>query len=338
MITKNDLSGPISRTVLVTGANGFVGSNLVRDLIANGHHVKALIRPRSDRSLVSDLSLEWIEGDLDNTDALASGCQDADWIVHVAGRVNAPDAEAFNHANHVGTANLMEVAFRCAPQLQRFVYISSLAAGGPSQSGNPRQEDDADHPVSDYGHSKLAGERAAMSFSDRLPVVSLRPPAVYGPGDSEILGFFKTVSWHLKPVFGRSPAKLSMVHVDDLVAGINCALVSPEAPGEVFYIAEEQLYTISDLLDIMQAALDTWAIRIRLPGPVLLGIATLSEWAGRFGGFTPSLNRNRAKDFLQKDWTCSVAKAQRRLGFQSSVSFVQGAEKTVAWYRAKGWL
>jgi dihydroflavonol-4-reductase len=331
-------NNPAPKTVFVTGANGFVGSHLVRSLTAAGHRIRALVRPSANRSLIADLPIEWVAGDLDDRDALRSGCNGVDWVVHVAGRVKAPDRETFFHANVTGTRNLLESAAEASADLERFVYVSSLAAGGPVRDGKPRTEDDPDRPITDYGESKLAGEQAVMSFADRFPVVAVRPPAVYGPGDAEILGFFKAVRWHLKPVFGGRPMRLSLVYVSDLVDGLILALTSPTAPGEVFYVADDRLYSLTELEDMMQEALGNWALRVNIPRPVLTTLAIVAEWAGRVGGFVPSLNRNRVRDFLELDWACTVNKAHRLLGYVPRVRFAEGAAATVAWYREHRWL
>jgi nucleoside-diphosphate-sugar epimerase len=327
-----------SAVVFVTGANGFVGSHLVRELLSKGHKVRALIRPQSDRSRVNDLPIEWVTGDLDDANALAEGCAGARWVIHSAARVKAPDLEAYRHANATGTANLLDAALQASAQIERFVFVSSMAAGGPATAGWPRVESDPDDPQTPYGISKLEGEMLVRAHADRLPVSIVRAPAVYGPGDTEVLGFFQAVDWHLKPIFSRCPSRLSIVHVADLVEGILRVAGSPAAAGETFYIAESEQYDMATMEDLIQASLDTWAVRVRIPKPLLMGIATVCEWVGKAGGFTPKLNRNKARDFLQTDWTCSVEKAETILDFRAKIPFARGARQTVEWYRAKGWL
>ena len=97
-------------------------------------------------------------------------------------------------------------------------------------------------------------------------------------------------------------------------------------------------YSVTELLDLIQTALGNWAVRVRIPGPVLMGIASVAEWVGRVTGSAPSLNRTRARDFLEEDWACSVVKAESVLDYRASVTFPEGAQKTVAWYLEKGWL
>ncbi len=322
----------------VTGANGFVGSHLVRALLAQGHAVRALVRPTADRSRISELPIEWVTGDLDDTNALAQGCQGARWVFHLAARVKAPDLEAYRHANAAGTGNLLEAALTATDTIERFVFLSSMAAGGPSTNGKPRTEDDPNDPQTPYGISKFEGEMLVRAHADRLPVAIVRAPAIYGPEDTEVLGFFQAVDWHVKPIFSGRPSRLSIVHVSDLVDGILLAATIPSATGETFYVAEPEIYDMATMEDIIQDSLGTWALRILIPKPLLMGIATVCEWVGKAGGFTPKLNRDKAADFLQTDWTCSVAKAEQLLGFQAKIPFARGARQTVEWYRAKGWL
>ncbi len=175
-------------------------------------------------------------------------------------------------------------------------------------------------------------------MADRLPVVALRPPAVYGPGDTAILGFFQAIRWHIKPVFAPVPQQMSIVHVTDLVSAVLLACETRAAIGQVFYIAEDRHYTLDELENLMQEALGNWAIRVRIPRRLLFSLAAVAEWIGARAGFVPRLNRDKARDFVQLNWSCSTSKAQRLLGHHSQVPFALGARQTVDWYRKKGWL
>jgi len=199
-------------------------------------------------------------------------------------------------------------------------------------------EADPPRPVTPYGASKLAGEKEALSWSDRAPVSVVRPPAVYGPGDTQVLGFFRTVCWHLKPYFGPPTAKLRLVYVDDLVEGLILAAEKQQAIGEVFYIAEDKDLTWLELENIIAQEAETWAIPVRIPRWFVRSVAAVSELAYKPTGKTPALNRHKAEDFLQQNWCCSVAKAMRVLGYRCQFPCAKGAAITIKAYREKGWL
>ncbi len=331
----NRTSQPI---VFLTGANGFVGSHLTRVLLEKGYHVRALIRPSADRSRLEGLDVEWVVGDLDNRRALQDGVSGVDFVIHNAGRVRAPDAAAYHHANCVGTIKLLDAVEDANPAIRRFVYISSQAAGGPSPAGRARTEEDPNVPHTPYGVSKLAGENAVMSRAAKLPVVTVRPPSVYGPEDTAILAMFQTVRWHLKPLFGSQPQLISIVHVHDLVRGTILAMEHNAAAGHVFFISEDRHYTLAELLGHIQSAVGTWAVYLRIPRWVLMTIAGTGDLIGKAFGFVPRLNRAKARDFLQPNWSCSTEKAQRILGYRSEIPFPEGAKATAEWYRKKGWM
>ena len=326
------------RVVFLTGANGFVGSHIARACLAAGHVLRVLIRPNADRSRLADAPVEWIVGDLDDHAALRKGAHGADWVIHNAGRVRAPNLAGYLHANATGTQNLIDAVLEAAPGISRFVYVSSQAAGGPSKAGRPRIESDPPDPLTPYGKSKLEGEEAVMRHASRLPVVAIRPPAVYGPEDTAVLAIFQTVGWHIKPVFGPQPQFISVVYVEDLVRGIMLACEHPKAVGEVFYIAEDRSYELAEMCELIRQGLGTWAILVKFPKPLLMSIAWTCDMVGAAFRFTPRLNRNKARDFLQRDWRASTDKAQQRLGYHSSVPFADGARRTVQWYREKRWL
>jgi len=338
LINVNDSNAIQPKTVLVTGANGFVGARLCEVLLERGYTVRALVRETSDLFRLEGVDVEFVYGDLGDMPSLNKAVDGVDIVIHTAGRIKAPNLQIYMEANKLGTRNLLEAVVGRAPGIQRFVYISSLAAGGPGQDDRPVTEDDPPRPVTPYGASKLAGEKETLSFANKLPVTVVRPPAVYGPGDTQVLGFFRTVCWHLKPYFGNGTAQLRLVYVDDLVKGIILAAEHPNAVGEVFYIAEDKSLTWLELENIIAREAKVWAVPIRIPRWFVRSVATLSEWACKPTKKTPALNRHKAEDFLQTNWTCSVAKASRMLGYRCRFPFEKGAAITIKAYREKGWL
>ena len=324
-------------TVLVTGANGFVGSRLCAHLVDQGFRVIAQVRPTSDLTLLRYLHVEYRYGDITEPRTLPEMVSDVDYIVHNAGLIKAKRRQTFFDVNEQGTRSLLEAVAKHNPTVRRIVCISSVAAAGPSQPGRPVNEFDTPHPITTYGESKLAGERMALSFADHLPVVVVRPPAVYGPGDRGIFSMFQAVWLHLKPLIGDSNRKLQLVHVDDLCDGIARALKADVKPGGVYFVAEKDAYTYCDLIDTLVEASGRWTIPLYLPSPVFRAVATASEYGFRAIGVTPLLTREKSRE-LNSSWEMDVSRARKELGFESKIGFADGARQTYEWYVKHGWL
>src|SRR5229473_1597583 len=166
--------------VLLTGGSGFLGSWVAEQLAAEGHLVRALVRPASDRRALEKLpGVQFAPGAIEDRASLAPAVDGVDAIVHVAGIVKARRPADFFAVNTQGTRNLLDAALERGG-LKRFVYVSSLAAMGPSADGQPVHEGAEPRPVTHYGRSKLEAERSVMAASDRLPVTVIRPPLIYG--------------------------------------------------------------------------------------------------------------------------------------------------------------
>src|ERR1700733_10990284 len=167
--------------VLVTGASGFLGGHVAEALSARGDRVRALVRKTSKREHLAKLeNVELFEGSIEQQERVQAAVDGVDAIVHCAGIVKARDADEFFMVNVGGTSNLVEAARQCGKDIKRFVQVSSLEACGPSANGEPVPADQ-ENPVTSYGRSKLAAEKVVLSAKDDIPVVILRPAAIYGP-------------------------------------------------------------------------------------------------------------------------------------------------------------
>jgi len=324
-------------SVLITGANGFVGSRLCAHLIRQGYQVIAQVRRGSDLSLLRDVDVEYRYCEFTEPDTLPEVVAGVDFIVHSAGVIKARRKETFFIVNEQGTRSLLETVERHNPGVKRIVHVSSLAAAGPSTPGRPISESDPPHPITTYGESKLAGERVALSFAERLPIVVVRPPAIYGPGDSGILSFFKAVYLHLKPLIGDGRRRWQLIHVDDLCVGIERALKAEVESGGVYFIAEKDAYTYRELIDHLVAAGGRWSVPLILPAPLFHALTVVSEFAFRALGATPLLTREKNRE-LNSWWEMDVSRARQELGFESRIGFADGARQTFEWYINQGWL
>ena len=330
---------------LVTGASGFVGSTLVEELTASGIEVYALMRKTSKPYNLKNLKFEKVEGQLSDLDSLRRAVKGMDYIFHVAGVIQARNRERFFENNSEGTRRLAQAAAEENPGLTRFVYVSSLAAGGPCSSSTPRVETQADAPVSAYGESKLQGEKELLKYKDQLPISIVRPPIVYGPKDRAIFTMAKTVARNLMPLPPSGTPDghkyYSSIHVKDLCRGIiQCALPSrSQLPsGEVFYLAADAVHTYEDLMTAMAKGLGRNPIRLRIPKFAIKAAAAGFSVMSKITGKTFPLNLDKLNELLPDYWICSNEKAKSLIGFKPEFDLARGMSNTMEWYQREGWI
>ena len=327
--------------VLVTGASGFVGSTLCDELSRQGHEIKILVRNSSIMQNLAQAKFIPVKGDLRQPDSLANAVADVDIIFHVAGVVAAASKEAFFDSNVLGTKNIVEAAARFNPSLKRFVYVSSLAAGGPSTPLRANIESDSVHPVSIYGESKMEGEREALAAKEKIPVVVVRPPAVYGPRDKGVFTFFQAVNLGILPFLGlfQSDRKFSFVHVDDLVQGILAAGFVPGIQsGELFYISGDGEFSWEDAMRLIAKGLKKNAIPVRLPLFIMKIIAAICSCIAALTKKALPFTLDKMKEIEAPSWTCANAKAKEKLGFKPYWDLERGMKHTAEWYLENRWL
>jgi dihydroflavonol-4-reductase len=331
---------------LVTGANGFVGSYLVEGLLSQGYQVTCLVRKTSNLRWLSGLNVEYVYADISEKESLSREAEsfgknvlkDVDFVFHVAGLTKAKRKEEYFKANYQGTKNLIELCVEDNPRIKRFVYISSQAAVGPGKDSKPLDETAPCNPITDYGKSKLEGEKVVLEFSSRLPVTIIRPPAVYGPKDTDILSFFKVTNKGFRTLLGKGERYISLCYIEDLIHGIILAAESPKAIGQIYFIADDQIYSWRETFRIVSKVLNKKTIPLRIPKAFLYIIAFVSENIARILGKPTVINVQKVREITQKYWLCDVSKAKRELGFSPKYKLEEGAKKTVKWYKEKGWL
>ncbi|MBU2614879.1 MAG: NAD-dependent epimerase/dehydratase family protein, partial [Elusimicrobia bacterium] len=171
--------------ILITGANGFVGTNLAQKFVAGGHSVRCLIH--KNLSEIKNIPVEIRYGNIADPASLTKAVKDIDFVFHCAGALRAKNIKTLYDINQTGTKNLIEAVHKYNPSIKRFVYVSSQAAMGPCINlEDPKDPNGLCGPVSDYGRSKMMGEREVLKFKDKIPVTILRPAAIYGPYDKDI--------------------------------------------------------------------------------------------------------------------------------------------------------
>jgi dihydroflavonol-4-reductase len=296
-----------------------------------------LLRPASDRRWLEGADYEDVPGTLEDNGSLARAVAGVDVVYHCAGATKARNAELLYRVNGEGTANLADACL-AQPEPPLFIYISSQAAAGPCGADGVRREADECAPVSDYGRSKLAGERALHKRATELPFVILRPSAVYGPRDTEMFLFFKFINRGIEPALGWDDRYVSLCYADDVVDAILLAGRGEGARGEAYFVAHDEVWDWRGVSRAAAAALGVKTRTVRVPKAVLFGAATIAELAATLSGKVATLNRERARVMLEELWVCDTNKARQELGFTPRVGFAEGARLTAAWYRQQGWL
>ncbi len=326
--------------ILLTGASGFLGSHIAEELDQQGADVRALVRPTSDTRFLERLGhVTLVPGALSDEDSLLAATEGVDGIIHAAGLVKARRPADFYRTNEQGTANLLAAAKRNAPNIRRFVLVSSLAVMGPSKDGRPVPAGADPNPVTHYGRSKLAAERAARAEAQALPVTIIRPPMIYGPRDREILPFFKSVQLGLLPLTGSPSSCLSAIYAADCAAACIKALEANVPSGSAFFVEDGCLETLEGLIAHIENAIGRRAwLRVPVPRFLMYGAALGSELYGRVRGIAVMLTRDKLNELLAPHWVCDSAEAQIALGWKPRISFEEGTRLTGAWYRREGWL
>lgn len=324
--------------ILITGATGFIGSHLAERLHAKGYALKCLVRKTSNLVWLKDMNIEYIYGDLHDTEVLRKAVAQVDYIYHLAGVTKAKTRAEYFAGNHTATKNLLDAALSHSSNLKRFVHVSSQAAVGPSEQGIPVDEQTAFHPITTYGVSKMEAEKECINRMDKLPVTIVRPPAVYGPRDKDVFAFFSSMSKGLQPMIGFNNKEVSLIHVKDLVDGIVLAGEHTKAAGQTYFISSERFYNWKEVGEVTAGAMKKRALRLRIPEFIVYTIAAFSELFGLLSRKPVLLNFEKARDIVQDAWTCSIKKAKDELGFKESQTLEEGIRNTVEWYYRNGWL
>ena len=326
--------------VLLTGGSGFLGSYVAEQLAAEGHSVRALVRPRSDKRVLEKLpGVEFAAGAIEDRSSLTSAVEGVDAVVHVAGIVKARKPADFFAVNAQGTRNLLD-AVLARGGLRRFVYVSSLAAVGPSLDGTPVADDAEPRPVTHYGRSKLEAERMVLAAGGQLPVTVIRPPVIYGPRDRETLAFFTSVRNGVLPMTGDGLNTLSVIYVADCAAAIVRAVTAADAPsGRTYFVEDGAVYVWREALADIEAALGRRAfVRVGMPLGVVRVAAAATQLWGALTNTAQMLTLDKVNELTQPHWVCSGEGARRDLGWTAKVQWQQGVQESVKWYREQGWL
>jgi nucleoside-diphosphate-sugar epimerase len=317
---------------LITGANGFIGSHLARELLARGYEVRGLVRHSSDLGLLRGLSVALYLGDVRQPESLIAPLQGVEYVFHLAAVLMATSRQAFEQTNTQGTIHLLEAAERyAASTLKRFLFVSSQAAAGPGEDPTPIDEQREPRPISWYGTSKMRAEEAVRGYAERLPVTIVRPSSVYGEGERDIAQTFPLIGRRLQPVLGLQTKYTVMVYVGDLVRGFVDAAESVATLKQTYFLNHPRVLTAKEIVTTIAKAMDK-ALGLQIPVPLLaLRLAApFAELAHHFSRNRPPLTRDKAREIGRRFWVADPSKAKRDFGWEAEHDVLQGMRITTA--------
>ena len=297
----------------ITGGTGFLGGHVLREAAARGHAIRALTRsPQLPRP-----NVEWVKGTLEDHPLLAGMMEGADAVIHIAGAINAPVLAGFIEANVTGTASMLTAAE--AVGVKRFVHVSSLSAREPD--------------LSDYGWSKWGAERLVKDAP--LDWTIVRPPAIYGPGDREMLELFRIAK--AKGVIPLPPkGRLSLIEAGDLARLLLDCVAADAAIGQVYEPDDgaAEGYSHGAFGKLIGAAVGRPRVMTIAVPRMALRFAAMIERIKR--GDKAKLTADRIRYFCHPDWV--VRQRPPAAVWEPAVKAAAGLQATADWYREQRWL
>jgi nucleoside-diphosphate-sugar epimerase len=324
---------------LVTGATGFTGGHLARQLAARGDSVRALVRdPARGTEPLSAAGVEIVAGDVRDRAALVAASAGVDVVYHVAAvyRQAGLPLETYWNVNAVGPGEVVEAA--AASGVRRVVHCSTVGVHGDVQHP-PANEDAPLSPGDIYQETKLEGEQRAREAAALrgVELTIVRPTGIYGPGDRRLLKLFRGVARRRWITLGSGDIYYHLTYIDDLVEGFHLCGTHPAAANRTYILAGAEVTTLNELVAIVAGVAGVPVPRVHVPvGPVRAAAAVCETISGWFG-IEPPLHRRRV-DFFTKSRAFDISRARREIGYVPRIGLREGITRTLSWYRQHGWI
>ncbi|MCF7912460.1 MAG: NAD-dependent epimerase/dehydratase family protein [Candidatus Cloacimonetes bacterium] len=319
------------KKVVITGANGFIGSRLAAYLQQKGYDVVCLVRQGSDTSLLSNSSqIKYIDYHTpDSWQEAFAGCQ---ILIHAAALTRARKWADFQKTNIDLVEQLISFT-NTLPGFEQFIFLSSQAASGPAKSGFGKTESDDCYPISSYGKSKLAAEQIIQKSS--MPWTIFRPVSVFGPGEKDFYQYYKMIQKGIAPLIGISDKHISLVYVDDLCAMIELSIAKESAYNQCFFAAGVESVSMAGFAYIIAEALDRKIFELSIAVPILYVAACFSEIFALGRKTIPVFNRKKLREMNQRYWLASHRKVIEILGWQPDMTLARQMQITIKWYKER---
>jgi len=321
--------------ILITGANGFVGSHIVEELTANNYEVICAVRKNSDLKWINNRPVKLKYGTLNDKTFLKEIISETDIVIHCAGVVRALTWDTYNDVNVTGTKNIIETVLENNKNLKKFIFISSQAAMGPSFEDKTRKIGDIETPVSDYGKSKLLAEQEVKKLKGIVPYCILRPAAVYGPRDKDIFAFFNMVNKHIAPKTVKEHL-IQLVFVKDIAKIVIKTINNPVSDNKIYYLADGKIYSWQNVADTIAGSNGIKTVSVPLFDFIFKTAGNIFEFISFIVKKPQVLNRQKITEMLQKAWVCDNSQTLKDLDFTFE-NLENGSKITYNWYLKNKW-
>ncbi len=323
------------KKIIVTGANGFIGSRLCLALVNNGYQVTALVREKADCSLLSN-KINKIFMNYNDNSLLNELLDNHDILIHSAAKTKGISYKDLTDTNVELTEKIIQSSNQ-SKNLKQFIFLSSQAAAGPGKGNTSLTEIDEPHPISWYGQSKLQAELILKNTLNKDWTI-IRPASVYGPGDKDFLFYFQFIEKHIAIHPGFNNKYISLIYVDQLIDLILKTILNPKAKNETFFASDGHTYTISTFCDTLGLAMDKFVFPISIPDSMVFMTGAVMEMIGKFQNKIPILNKQKAQELRQYNWLIRNIKAVELLDFNPKSNLLSNLTRTYQWYKKNKWL
>lgn len=334
------------RSAFITGASGFVGSALTRELLRRGVRCVCLVRSSSRAAALLCGGAEIVYGDIEDAAAYRDRLAECDAVFHAAGMLNVVDKASLYRVNAVACGILADACLSLQ-RPRRLVYISSLAASGPGADRmKVRTEDDLPQPVSLYGQSKLGGENELRRRASKLSIAIVRPGVVFGPRDPKVAEVVRVIrKLGLHPVVGFRTPRLSLIYVDDLAKLVFAVAsdgkkISPcrmSSEGCYFACDDRFFPTYWEFGKLIARSMGQSVFVWPLWGWVAFSIALVAQVSSSKSGKSV-LTVDKVREACVASWASSSRRVRNELGITFEHSLEERIAETTRWYRDNGWV
>lgn len=329
----------MKQKVLITGASGFVGFHLIEAALEKELEVYAAVRKSSVVEHLQSYKITYTSLDFANVESMEKEFREKkyDYIIHAAGTTKAKNQSEYNLINATYTINLIKAAERCNESIKKIIFVSSLAALGPLDNVEKLiTENTKPQPVTSYGKSKLLAEESIKD--SKLPLIVLRPTAVYGSRDKDIFIILKTFNKGLEPYIGKKVQQLSFIYVKDLARVTVSALFTSDEANGFYNITDGNCYDRYEMANITKNVLKKKTLKFHIPLSIVKVMALVLEESYAMLNKTPALNIEKLLELTAVNWCCNIEKACMNLAFKPSYNLQQGLTEALDWYKKNNWL